>query len=127
MDYFIGILYILHGLVHLLYMGHSLQYFELEKGLRWPDDSKLLYKITSQQQKRYTASVLCILAAVFFVTSGISVLIGHSWNHIEVYAAVGISTLPFAAFWNGSRFSSLPAQGGIAIIINILILIYTII
>ncbi len=32
MNNIIGVFYILHGLVHLLYMGHSLNYFKLEKG-----------------------------------------------------------------------------------------------
>ena len=29
----------LHGMVHLLYAGHSLRLFELRPGLSWPDSS----------------------------------------------------------------------------------------
>ena len=42
MSCFIGIFYMLHGLVYLLYMGHALKSFELEKGFVWPDNSRLL-------------------------------------------------------------------------------------
>jgi hypothetical protein len=62
MKYFIGIFYILHGLVHLLYMGHSLNYFELEKGFIWPDNSKLLANIFSLKTKKTIAGVLCGIA-----------------------------------------------------------------
>ena len=126
MVYFTGILFILHGLVHLLYMGHSLGYFELEKGLSWPNNSRLLSGISGEGIKQQIAGILCILAAVFFVLSGLFMLIGYSWNHAEVFTAVGISTLLFVAFWDGSM-NKLPAQGGIAILINVFILIYTII
>lgn len=124
MEYFLGIFYILHGLVHLLYMGHSLNYFELGKGFIWPDNSKLLANIFSLQTKKILAGVLCIIAAISFVAAGICVLIGHPWQQIEIIFAVIISTLLFVTFWDGSSLK-LHTQGGIAIIINILILVFS--
>ena len=77
MTYFIGIFYTLHGLVHLLYMGHALKSFELEKGFVWPDNSRLLVIMPGQARKRL-AGVLCVVAAISFVGSGAFVLAGHS-------------------------------------------------
>jgi hypothetical protein len=37
MSIFAGIFFILHALVHLLYAGQALRYFELRPGLTWPD------------------------------------------------------------------------------------------
>jgi hypothetical protein len=31
-----GIFFLLHGLVHLLYAGQSLRFFELRPGMTWP-------------------------------------------------------------------------------------------
>ena len=78
MNYFFGIFCLLHGIVHLLYMGHILNCFELEKGFIWPDNSKLLANVFSLQTKKLLAGVLCIIAALGLVASGISVLTGLS-------------------------------------------------
>ena len=123
MAYFAGIFYILHGLVHLLYMGHSFHYFELEKGFDWPNNSKLLDNVFSLQIKKKIAGVLCVIAAIFFVMSGICVLTGHHWHYQTIIAAVITSTVLFIAFWDGSR-RKLHTQGGVAIMLNMLILIY---
>ncbi len=126
MRIFIGIFYILHGLVHLLYMGHSLKYFELEKGFIWPEKSKLLENILSLQSKKKFASILCVISAISFVVSGICVLTGCDLNNIEVTFAVISSTVLYIAFWDGTIIK-LHTQGGIGILINILILVYTLI
>jgi uncharacterized membrane protein YphA (DoxX/SURF4 family) len=126
MKYLIGVFYILHGLVHLLYMGHSLNYFELEKGFVWPDNSKLLFNVFGLQAKKSIASILCVIAAISFVASGICVLIGHSWHYREIIVATATSTILFIAFWDGSM-KKLQTQGAIAILINIAILVYTLI
>ncbi len=39
-----GILFLLHGLVHLLYFGQSLRFFELQPDMIWPDNSWLFSK-----------------------------------------------------------------------------------
>ncbi|MFB6341934.1 hypothetical protein ACE1ET_09430 [Saccharicrinis sp. FJH62] len=107
-------------------MGHSLGYFELEKGFIWPDNSKLLANTFSLKTKKMLAGVLCIIAAICFVLSGVLLIIGHTWNNAEVIIAITLSTLLFIAFWDGSR-RKLHTQGGVAILINILILFYTLI
>lgn len=98
MKYFLRIFYILHGLVHLLYMGHGLKYFELEKGFTWPNNSKFPANIFSLQTNRIIASVLCIIAAISFIVSGICFMMGHSWHNQEVIVAVITSTILFVTF-----------------------------
>ena len=124
MNYFIGIFYILHGLVHLLYMGHSLTLFELEKGFVWPDNSILLPRLKNLHTKKRLAAGSCILAAISFVVSGTCLFAGHPWHKTAILIAVITSTVLFIAFWDGSR-RKLHTRGGIALIINTLIVFYT--
>jgi hypothetical protein len=105
-------------------MGHSSNYFELEKGFFWPDNSKLLANAFSLQTKKRIAGVLCVLAAICFFLSGICVLIGHPWHKQITIAAVITSTVLFVAFWDGGR-RRLHTQGGVAILINTLIFVFT--
>ena len=126
MKIFLGTFFILHGLVHLLYMGHSLNYFELEKGFIWPDNSKLLANIFSLPTRKMLAGVLCFVAAISFILSGACVLIGHPWQHLVSIISVIVSTVLFIAFWDGSRIK-VDTQGGIAIKLNILILVFMLI
>ena len=37
MRFVVGIFLILHGIVYLLYFGHSMRLFELRPGLLWPE------------------------------------------------------------------------------------------
>jgi len=122
MNYFIGIFCVLHGSVHLLYMGQGLKYFEIEKGFVWPDNSKLLANIFSMKTKRLIAGVLCAIAAMGFVLAGIFVLLNLPWQNQLIIVSVITSTILFIAFWDGSM-SKLHTQGGIGILINILILV----
>jgi hypothetical protein len=55
---FFGIFLILHGLVHLLYAGQSLRYFELRPAMTWPDGSWLLSKILADRAARLLAAIL---------------------------------------------------------------------
>ncbi len=120
---FLGIFFIFHGLVHLLYMGHGLHFFELENGFIWPDNSFLLKNIFSLQQKRLIAAVWCVLATLAFVLSGICILFDFIRCNTIIVAAVAISSIHFVVFWDG-QLKKLNTQGGIALIINLSILVY---
>ena len=123
MNIFLGIFFILHGLVHLLYMGHSLNYFELEKGFIWPKNTKLLGNIFRLPTIKMLAGVLCFIAGISFILSGACVLMGHSCQILLSIISVIVSTVLFMAFWDGRKIE-LHTQGGIAIIINILIVVF---
>lgn len=59
-----GVFIILHGLVHLLYMGQSNRYFELQPGMLWPDGSWALSGFFQNVNIRTLASISMILAAL---------------------------------------------------------------
>lgn len=114
----IGIFIMLHGLVHLFYFAHSKKIFELRPGFEWPDNSWVLSKFLSTDTIRTIASLLCILGAAAFVTSGIAYITNAFWALTLIQNSAIISSLIFVIFWDG-RLKKLDNQGAIAIIINI--------
>ena len=115
-----GIFLILHGLVHLLYFGQSARYFELQSGMKWPDNSWLFSPFFKKRAVRVLACNLCILAALGFIISGIT-LFEHltNWYFLTISSSV-FSTSIYFALWNGKP-EKLNDQGAIAILINTII------
>jgi len=117
----LGIFMVLHGLVHLLYFGHGLRYFELEN-LGWPDGSWAFSWLPGVDSARLLAAGACVLAALGFVAGGLAVFAGWAWWQPVIVGAAAFSTAIWILFWNG-RLQQLTEQGLIAILVNAAILI----
>lgn len=122
MRLFIGILIILHGLIHLLYFGQSMRFFELQPKMVWPDDSWLFSKLLNVKTLRMVTGILCIMAAIGFVISGAGVIFSPKWCLLLTTGVVVFSDLIFILFWDG-RWHNLANQGGYSFLINAVILI----
>lgn len=118
----IGILYILHGLVHLLYFGHSRRAFEMKPGMMWPDGTWVFSKFLETDVIRSIAGIACVIAAAGFVAGGIG-LLGKMqfWCPVTISAAV-FSSILFILLWDGT-FYNLDGQGWVGVIINAMVLI----
>jgi len=115
-------LFVLHGLVPLLYFGQSRRLFELQPEMVWPDGSWALSRLLADRSTRFLASVACVLAALGFVAAGVSLLLMQgSWRPIVVSVAA-FSTVVFVILWNG-RLKKLADQGALAVLLNAAILI----
>ena len=117
-----GAFIVLHGLVHLLYFGQSRRLFELQSGMVWPDGSWVFSKLLGDEAIRTLASIFCILAAIGFVAGGAGILAGQAWYRPVVMGAAAFSSVGFFLFWNG-KTQKLHDQGGIALLINLAILV----
>jgi hypothetical protein len=117
-----GVFLLLHGLVHLLYLGQAARQFELQPGMTWPDGSWAFSRLLGDNRTRMLAGICCILAAAGFVIGGVVVLSGQSWWQTPVVASAGFSAVIYILFWNG-RFQHLANQGIVALLINAAILI----
>ena len=113
---------VLHGLVHLLYFGHSRRLFELQPGLPWPDGSWAFSKLLGAKPTRMLASIFCVLAAVGFVVGGVGILVKQTWWHPVVVGSAVFSAVIFILFWDGKR-QMLDGKGVFAILINVVILV----
>jgi uncharacterized membrane protein YphA (DoxX/SURF4 family) len=117
----LGIFFVLHGLVHLLYTGQSVRAFELQPGMTWPDGSWLFSKLIGNAAARNLASVLLIMAAVGFVAAGAGVFLKAAWWRAAAVGAAVFSGLIYVVFWDGG-WQYLDNKGGIGILINLAIL-----
>jgi uncharacterized membrane protein YphA (DoxX/SURF4 family) len=124
--YLFGGFLILHGLVHMLYFGHSAKIFELQAGMTWPEGSWILSRLLGGNPTRLLASVLLILAALGLVAGGVAILFGQSWWRPVVVGTLMLSSVLYLVMWNG-QFRRLDNQGGIGILINIGILLAVIV
>lgn len=117
-----GIFLILHGLVHLLYAGQSLRYFELQPGMIWPDNSRLLSKLINVKLLRRLCAFTSILSAAGFVGAGIAVLFDVGWFSKLAISTTVFSSVTFLFFWDGTT-RKLHDQGMINMVINIVLAI----
>jgi hypothetical protein len=117
-----GIFFILHGLVHLLYFGHTARYFELKEGLEWPDGSVILSKITGKERERPVARTVLVISAAAFVLGAIALFASLGWWQILILSAAALSTVLYITCWDG-LMKALPDKGLFAIIINAAIIV----
>jgi hypothetical protein len=118
----IGVFMVLHGLVHLLYAGHSRRLFELRPNMAWPDGSWAFSKLLGDSTTRTLASVLYVLATLGFVAGGIGVFGQQAWWRSVVVGSAAFSTVIVLLFWDG-RLKQLTDKGLIAVLINVVILV----
>jgi len=116
-----GVFLILHGLVHLLYAGQSLRFFELRPAMTWPDGAWLLSKLLSNPATRLLAAVLLALASIGFIAAGLGLFLQQEWWRPVAVGAAMLSTLIFFLFWDGG-FRALDAQGAVGLLINLAVL-----
>lgn len=117
-----GVFIMLHGLVHLLYFGHSGRYFQLQPGLVWPDGSWAFSRILGEIGTRNLASILLVLTTIGFVAGGIGIFIQQAWWRPVVIDVTVFSAVLFVLFWDGI-LQMLDGKGGIGILINVAILV----
>jgi uncharacterized membrane protein YphA (DoxX/SURF4 family) len=117
-----GVFLLLHGLVHLLYFGQSVRFFELQPGLTWPDGSWAFSRLLGDSGTRTLASILLIITALGFMIGAAGIAFGQSWWRTAVVASAVFSVVVYILFWNG-RWQHLDAQGGVGILIGLAILV----
>jgi hypothetical protein len=122
LPFIFGVFLVLHGLVHLLYFGQSARRFELRPGLTWPDGSWAFSGLLGNVTTRTLASIACVIAAIGFIVGGAGVLFNLTWWRLVIVAAAIFSAVTYLLFWDG-KLRQLPAQGAVALLINVGILI----
>ncbi len=120
MSLLFGIFIILHGLIHLLYLGQSARFFELKPGMVWPDGSWALSRLN--QLARNLTSAALLLAALGLIIGGIGIVTSQVWWRPVVVGAVTLSSVVYILSWNGSK-QNLDGQGAIGLLIDVAILL----
>jgi uncharacterized membrane protein YphA (DoxX/SURF4 family) len=120
--FIIGVFFVLHGLVHLLYFGQSQRFFELRPGMVWPDGSWAFSRLFGDQVTRMLASISFVVAAVGFVAGGVGLMLGQTWWPPLIVGSAAFSAAVTILFWDG-RMQALDEKGGIGLLIDIAILV----
>jgi hypothetical protein len=118
----VGVLIILHGLVHLLYFGQSWRLFELQPGMLWPAGAWAFSRPLGDRRTRWLASSALVLAAIGFVAGGVGILVGQAWWRPVVVGSAAFSAVVFVLLWDG-EMQNLDDKGGIGLLINLAILL----
>jgi hypothetical protein len=117
-----GIFVVLHGLVHLLYAGHSARRFQLKPGMAWPDESWALSRAVREGSARARATVALVLATLGFVVGGVGIIAGQDWGRPLTVGAAAFSALLYLLFWN-AKPRNLDGQGAVGVLIDVAILV----
>lgn len=112
---------VLHGLVHLLYLGQSAGYFELQPGLRWPDGSWAFARLLGDGATRGVATLSLGMAAVAFVAGGLGLFARQNWWQPLVVGAAVFSALLFLFMWDGG-LQRLDDKGAVGLLLNLALL-----
>ena len=113
---------ILHGLVHLLYVGQASRIFELRPGMSWPDSAWLLSRLFGDRVTRSVAAITLILAAFGFVAGGLGLIFSQTWWYPFTLGATALSSVMIILLWDGT-LRKMDDKGGVGLLINLLILV----
>jgi hypothetical protein len=126
MTMFIGIIVILHGLVHFWYVTLSQGWVAFQPEMGWTGKSWLLSNLMGDQITRILATVLYSLAAITFLIAGIGLVAGQGWTRMWLSAASLISIVAILLFWDGN-FSKPVEKGALGLLISTAILFATVV
>jgi hypothetical protein len=112
-----AVLLVLHGGVHLLYLGQSKRIFELQPGMTWPDGSWTLSRLFGNDLTRTVASICLGAASLGLIFGGIALLLSQPlWRPLSIGALIFSSTL-YIALWDG-QMRQLANQGIVGLLIS---------
>lgn len=117
----LGILCILHGVVHLLYAGHAYGIFEMQRGMVWPAEAWIAALLKGLPATRVLATVGALLGGAWFMLAGVALIVRLSWGQRLTLGAAIFSSLYYVVLWNG-RTDHLPNQGAIGVGINLVVI-----
>lgn len=117
----IGIFFVLHGVVHLLYAGHSAGRFELTNGLTWPDGALIFSRLLGNGATRTLVTVVLVVTALAFAAGGAGLLLKQAWWRPLILGAAAFSGLVYLLLWDGG-LQRLADKGGVGLLINLAIL-----
>jgi hypothetical protein len=122
MQIILGIIVVLHGLVHLWYVTLSQGWVEFQADMGWTGQSWLLTNMLGENLPRGLATVFYSLGTILFVVGGVGLMVGQEWAWTWMMIASMISVISILVFWDG-KFGLLVQKGLLGFLISAGILI----
>jgi hypothetical protein len=120
--FLVGVVIILHGLVHIWYfvLARGLVQFRPEMG--WSGKSWLFTNLIGEPGTRTLASIVLVIAAAGLSVGGIGFLAQQQWARPVLIASALVSAIVLMLFWDGS-LQLVVQKGLIGVIIDLAILV----
>jgi len=115
-----GVFIILHGLVHIWPFVLSRGLVEYKPEMGWTGESWLLTGLVGESATRLLASIVYVVAAVMFVSSGIGLFTRAQWWRPIMLASAIFSAAVILTFWDG-RAGLLVEKGLVGFLIDLAI------
>ena len=118
----VGVFVAVHGLVHAMYVGQALRWFELRDGMTWPVEARFLSAIPEATLK-VSAAIAVGVSSLALVAGGIGISVDAGWGPtVTLVSAIVVSVLHFV-LWDGD-VKTFPDQGLYGIVINVVIIVW---
>jgi hypothetical protein len=122
MSILLGIFFLLHGMVHLLYAGQVLRFFELRPGLVWPDGAWLFAGWLGEAGTRWLAGISLVLVAIGYAAGALGLFLRQDWWRPSAIGAAIFSMAVFALLWDG-KLQEILDKGGVGVLISLAVLV----
>ncbi len=112
-----------HGLVHLMYVGQALRWFELRPAMAWPIGARLLPSGISDGALRSFAAITIGITSATLIAGGVGILLTAGWGGWVTIASAILVSLLHILLWDGDMKTSTD-QGLYGVIINVIIVVW---
>ncbi|MCJ7827267.1 MAG: hypothetical protein MUP36_03395 [Demequinaceae bacterium] len=117
MRVFLGIFLIFHGMVHAIYIGQALRWFELRPGMPWPTGAWTLASLSDGTLRAF-ASVTIGVASLGLMLGGAGMLFKWGWADWVAIGGAVLASVVHVLLWNG-KWAEAADHGGYGVIINV--------
>ena len=118
----VGVFVAMHGLVHAMYVGQALRWFELREGMTWPAGARFLPAIPDTAL-RVSAAITVGVSSLALVAGGIGIAMGTGWGPAVTLVAAIVVSVAHLVLWDGD-VKTFPDQGLYGIVINVVIVVW---
>ncbi len=113
----LGIFIIFHALVHAMYVGQALRWFELRPGMPWPDGSAVLGSLSDGAVRAF-AAISIGACSIAMIAGAAGYLAGAEWGTWTVVGSATLVSVAHALLWSG-KWSQFGDHGGYGVAINV--------
>ncbi len=118
----VGIFFVLHGWVHLVYAGQSQRLYQLRPGMTWPHGSWFFARLRGDSLACPIATMVLALTTLGFIAGAAGLFLNQDWWRLTITSASVLSAAIFILSWDG-KLEAVDAQGWIGVLIDLAIIV----
>jgi hypothetical protein len=118
----VGVFVAMHGLVHAMYVGQALRWFELREGMTWPVGARFVPAIPDAALRVSAANAVGV-SSLALVVGGIGIAMDAGWGPTVTLVAAIVASVVHLLLWDGD-VKTFPDQGLYGIVINVVIVVW---